>query len=618
MPLRNSLVSCLLGAVAAAFALGIPMWGQEASAPINVGGVQITGLPDDWSHHHLVFSNPGTAEEAMRNGTYDRWVRIQNDPRYLMQQIKRERAAQSGDSAADAVGVNANDADLASLDSGVGPGPAKKTKGRIKRDWNMTLGAGGKVGADMYPAKWSFSDTPACTDFVVFNTSLAGSGTQATIAAFSNIYKTTCGGTVPSTLWAYNTGAAATAVTSPVLSFEGTQVAFVQSTAGVASLVLLKWASCTGTCTVSAPVVPASVSNATYRTCPTLPCMTTFSLTNNDTLSPPFYDYGHDILYVGDDQGILHKYTGVFQGTPAAAPAPWPVLMTDPGATTRGRLTGPVYDTGSGLVFVGDTRNGSFTGRFHSVIAATGTGVTDNGSTLSFYQGILDAPFVDSSAAREYVFTADDNQSPLVNCSGFAYCAAVWQFPSSLATVTEAPVGVTWSTTDVQYDGMFDNAYFTSGAHTGKLYVCGRDNGTAGRPVLWQVSINSNVMSSTTTQGPTLTSAYASCSPVAEIFNTTGGNHDWIFLGVTNNGSAGITSGGFPCSTPATGCIYSYNVNGLTLTTGTTAADGLASTGGASGIVVDNNSSLPGTSQIYFTPLTGSTGAVQASQAALQ
>src|ERR1035438_3163450 len=60
MPLRNSLVSCLLGAVAAAFALGIPIWGQGASAPINVGGVQIAGLP------------AGTEQDAVRNSSYDR------------------------------------------------------------------------------------------------------------------------------------------------------------------------------------------------------------------------------------------------------------------------------------------------------------------------------------------------------------------------------------------------------------------------------------------------------------------------------------------------------------------------------------------------------------------
>jgi hypothetical protein len=70
MPLRNSLVSCLLGAVAAAFALGIPMWGQQAPAPITGGGVQIAGLPGDWSH--LAFFDPGAEQDAVRNSSYDR------------------------------------------------------------------------------------------------------------------------------------------------------------------------------------------------------------------------------------------------------------------------------------------------------------------------------------------------------------------------------------------------------------------------------------------------------------------------------------------------------------------------------------------------------------------
>ncbi len=613
MTMPNSPTVKVIYAMAAAFLLAcliVPAAAQDETTH-NVG------LPDDWSHHRLIFSNPGTAGEAMRNGTYDRWLRIQSDPRYLMQQIKRARAAQSGASAADAVGANANDADFASLDPSLN---TKGTKGKIARDWSMTLGVGGKVGADMYPAKYGFFNTPLCTDFVVFNTSLAGSGTQATIAAFSNIYKTTCTGIVPTTLWAYNTGAAATAVTSPVLSADGSQVAFVQSTSGIASLVLLKWKSCTGTCTVGAPVSPTPVTNANYRACPA-PCMTTFSLTNNDTNSSPYVNYSGDILYVGDDQGILHKYTGVFLGTPAAAPAPWPVLVTDPAAPARGRLTSPVYDPGSGFVFVGDGRNGAFTGRFHSVNASTGV-VADYGTTLSQFEGILDAPLVDSSAAKEYVFTGDDNFVTAGACSSNDLCTAVWQFGSTVTlTPRVATVGSNDLTTDIQYDGMFDNAYFTSAnpaSPTGHLYVAGREPTGTGQQVLWAVSITNNVMTAgAATQGPTLTSAYATGTPVAEIFNTTGGNHDWIFLGVTSNGSAAITSGGSTCATLATGCVYSYNVNGLTLTIGTTAADGLGATGGPSGIIVDNNSATSGASQIYFTPLTGSTGAVQASQAAL-
>jgi hypothetical protein len=51
---------------------------------------------------------------------------------------------------------------------------------------------------------------------------------------------------------------------------------------------------------------------------------------------------------------------------------------------------------------------------------------------------------------------------------------------------------------------------------------------------------------------------------------------------------------------------------------GSAATAGLAATGGTSGIIVDNISSTPGASQIYYSTLTSPGNAVQASQAALQ
>jgi hypothetical protein len=32
--------------------------------------LQGRGVPEDWSHHHLIFSNPGTEEDAIANGTH--------------------------------------------------------------------------------------------------------------------------------------------------------------------------------------------------------------------------------------------------------------------------------------------------------------------------------------------------------------------------------------------------------------------------------------------------------------------------------------------------------------------------------------------------------------------
>ena len=93
-----------------------------------------------------------------------------------------------------------------------------------------------------------------------------------------------------------------------MLSANGDQVAFVQSSGGVASLVLLKWSSAVSVGTPGAPTAPTSVALAAYRAC-TAPCMTVAAFSGNpdDTISSPYYDYANDNLYVGADDGTLTK-----------------------------------------------------------------------------------------------------------------------------------------------------------------------------------------------------------------------------------------------------------------------------------------------------------------------
>jgi hypothetical protein len=68
---------------------------------------------------------------------------------------------------------------------------------------------------------------------------------------------------------------------------------------------------------VNGPDSLTPVANGSYPAC-VAPCMTSLALNgNNDTFSAPFYDYKNDALYVGDDSGYLHKFTPVFNGTPA-------------------------------------------------------------------------------------------------------------------------------------------------------------------------------------------------------------------------------------------------------------------------------------------------------------
>jgi hypothetical protein len=83
-----------LAVVLVVLAMGVvtvPMTGQEAQ--VNPA----KGVPSDWTHRHVVFSHPGTADEAIRNGTYERWLKITSDPRYVIQQQKRSANASGAD-----------------------------------------------------------------------------------------------------------------------------------------------------------------------------------------------------------------------------------------------------------------------------------------------------------------------------------------------------------------------------------------------------------------------------------------------------------------------------------------------------------------------------------------
>ncbi len=342
--------------------VGVSILGVLTASPASLGQASPASKPTvpvgtDWTNHHVIFSRPATAEQARR---------LQQDPRYL-QQLSRQSAARP----------LAEIPTASRARSGSSASASRKNQ-RLKRDWSQDIGSGGKVTAGNYPAKYSFSlDTANCgtapqPDFVVYGTGLTGSGTQANIVAYDNLYSG-CGGTVPTVYWAYNTGGPV--LTSPVFSRDGTQVAFVMSDGpdmgGI--LVLLKWAASTGE-SVGAPITLFRTYNRLYPTC-TAPCFTQRVLRNSggtpdqDTNSSVFYDYTDDVAYVGDDAGYLHKFTPVFNGIlNEVKTGGWPVQV-NPGTPTA--LTSPVYDYSSGNVFVAD--KGGFLYRVNSAGTATVT-----------------------------------------------------------------------------------------------------------------------------------------------------------------------------------------------------------------------------------------------------
>jgi hypothetical protein len=483
----------------------------------HAAGPDSQGMPTDWSHRHLIFSRPAASEQA---------ARVEGDPRYWQQWARRNIVSV----------LDADDLGSGILSIGLG----YRHFGKVQRDWSQNLGSGGTVGAGNYPAKYSFQITTAkCAnatqpDYVIFNTGLTGSASQANIVAYDNLYSG-CSGTVPGVYWAYDTGGKV--VTSPAISGDGMQAAFVQTSGAAATLVLLKWKAANGT--VGAPVVLTAVSNASYRTC-TVPCMTTIALKDNvgvatdDTTSSPFADYTHDTIWVGGTRGWLHKITGAFRGTPAEATTGGFPASLNAGSNS---LSSPISDFASGIVFVGDL--GGFFYRVSSTGAVTASGRVDHGT------GLVAAPIVDSSAGKIYVFSSNDGSA---SCPGAKPCSAVYEFTTSFGSGTtgaKATVGASATIPKPLYEGAADSTYEASVNATGNLYVCGN---TGGVPTLYQIPVAAGTMGTVVT-GPTLTSAATGCSPVSDISNpnAAGGVNEWIFAGVQANGS-GNSCGGAGCA----------------------------------------------------------------------
>ena len=404
-------------------------------------GFQGRGLPDDWSHRHLMFSNPGTEEESIKNGTHERWLKIAHDPRYIVQQMKRNHVLTgSADNAQD---LATQSLPLANFWSPFSVAPHPKMPGP-KRDWAVSLGTG-TVAQNMSPAKFGFdiNATPSCTnDFVVYGLNVAGStGGQANMVALNNLYSgetpASCGANTAATpYWAYNVSyAGGNVTTSPVLSLDGRDVIFVESGGSTGPyLHILVWNSADGG-TATASIAPAkgltggivtSLSGCTANES----CLVSIllnSTTETVTNSSPFYDYANDIVYVGDDAGNLYKVTPVLgPGTPT-------VTTTEGGTLAPGYpLTSPVYDATSGYVFVGAT-NGVLYGLsaggdgFSTSMAATlQVGDTPSSCSGGDNNKLTDSPMVDSSNGwvYEYATTGNAGAHTDVNASSISACGS--------------------------------------------------------------------------------------------------------------------------------------------------------------------------------------------------
>ena len=348
---------------------------------------------------------------------------------------------------------------------------------------------------------------------------------QPTVLAFNQLYNTTCNAgrtntNAPNVMWAYNTGTGYITETSPVLSYldGGKQVAFVQRNGNTLQLVLLKPGSGSGT--AANPASPTLVSNAAYRGCSDAGgCYTTISFStaagaNNvttttvPTYSSPFVDYSGDILWVGDGNGILHKFTGVFQGsTPAEVTSGGFPKAVDLGL----KLSSPVFDY-NGSVYVGsESGNGNAAtdpgGKLYRINASTGAiAATSAKLALANMTGVRESPILDLRSNSVYLFIFNDNTTSYTDtahCQAFQNeldgCRAIFRFATNFASATSGArvwIGRGNSTTRTLYAGGFDDAFYNSANGTGSMYITGGRNSNTFYATLWKVPITAGVLGS--------------------------------------------------------------------------------------------------------------------------
>jgi hypothetical protein len=577
-------------------------------------------IVSDWSDRHVVFSRPDSFETAWR---------LRTEPRFWLQALRRNarnvgRLDESEDQRND----------LNEFERG-----RKKSRKAFRRDWGQSLGTNGSTGVPLSgvtwypvgPAKYTFNinAAPDCSnDYVIFPTNLDGATAgQASVIAYRNLYAGAgspfCAVANPTVYWSYNTnfdhvGTATngTVQTSPVISLDGTKVAFVETrsaTNGGAILHLLKWHALDGGA-INTAAAPTTATNWTADGlaghCPVAgACMISIVLNGAqaDSGSSPFYDYARDAMYVGDDNGVLHKIINAF-GVAGATPSElttgnWPIIVD-----TGRILTSPTFDSVSGNIFTGDS--GGRLSYIRETFSTTGTCGSGSPPCLGStninpaVHVIADAPIVDSNTEKVFVFFGNNGTN-----------AAVIQSDVTLSTSVSANLGT--GTGHHLHSGAFDNTYVTGNGSVGSLYMCG--SSATSVPTIQRIGFtNSGRIPPSPFTNPvgtmnaavdvatlTVATTSAECAPVTEFYNANApaASSDQIFFGVQRLGS-GANCGG-------AGCVMSVNVTGTPATL--TVANSIAEINGPSGIIVDNaanTTSFPQASSLYFSNQGNSTAGV--------
>jgi hypothetical protein len=510
------------------------------------------GVPQDWSHRHLIFTSNDSIQRP--------WL-VNAEPRMMHRILARAKGSFHTEALA-----------LAAV-----------TQKSTPSDWNINLG--GKVLIGNSPAE--FSEDPAnpnCTnDYVVFAPNAVGvTGGQATLLAVNGLYTNasgTGGRCVPSNpgpfvMFAYNTSTLSQGRvrTSPVLSLDGKKIAIVESNTTTSVLHVVTWASNTRTpaCSSSNPQNGCRNNLSAVPGAGNAGSMVTVTYANaangtNNSASSPWIDYDADVIYVGADDGAIHKITGVFRGTPTVVnDGTWPVTVR-----AGAKLTSVVQDQVTGKLFVGDNRG------FLNAVSYIAPGPVQSlrvGQSNRRNGMIFDAPLVDSGNGIVFVTSPNDGTSAVL-------VEADTTNLTEMARIRIGAGGVAGNV--VLYDGDVDENYVDIGPSAGSMLVCGTATATS-VPFRYRLPFIGTTIQPDSSPVQIVNSTTARCSPITGFFNSSiNGGSDLFFWGVTDT-----------CGPTGNGCVMKL-VNGTTLFT----AD---ANGGTSAIIVDQDTLGSQTSNIYF------------------
>lgn len=489
------------------------------------------GVPQDWSSRQVVFTADRLAEHPEL---------LNREPRILYQVMQRW-----GSELGYFKGLNA---------------PSNSSAGTLHRDWNFAIG-GGHLAAEIFPAKFSFNPgaPPSCqTDYVVFALNTQGvTGGQANLVGLHNLYAGAGGAcTGPNEYFAYNvtTITGGHNATSPVLSADGTKIAFVETTPNAAVFHVLTWSAGQGTMQ-NAANPGAAMTSLNF-------------VASGSTRSSPWVDYQNDTAYVGGDDGKVYRISPVFKGTPAVVTSY--ALSTKPAFL----LSPPVLDSKLGYLMVG-----SGNGKLYQVNIATGavTSITIGGGTVN--QAILAPPTVDVLNGTTFVVVADD---------GASGAFLVQLDTATLTVLAKAGIGLgshNPSRTAVKlYQPALDNNYFNP-PNPGKIRTCGT-GATDITPWQYAFGFTGRVMNTTPVfKAQILNVTDATCTGWTEFFNPNippNVGTDYFFFGLLADCGAGTT-----------GCIKERVSDSQIVTFNLSS--------GPSGVVVDNYSTAAQASNIYLT-----------------